>query len=139
MLNEYINNLKFGLKDFNKTNEKYEGYKNKSFKEFLKENKEYINVYLYDLEGNIVYECKRGKKHYFFENYKPETKTIIRMFKTAVNDVTAQLNKDMIKYLLDDINNNNLRIFNIKFYLHYYKKINKIMLGALKAVVKYYK
>ena len=138
-MKEYINNIQFKLKDFGETYSKYNGYKPGEFKEFIKENKKEIDYHLRELDELIFDQAFGGNSHYFFESYYPDTKTNIRAYKTRVNQITAELNKNFIEYYLDNCNKNKLRIFNIKFYLRYYKTINKIMLKALKRIIKHYK
>ena len=138
MLKEYINNTEFKLKDRAGVNERYKGYKDQEFKELIKEYEGLIKDHLYELDELIFDQCFNGDSHYFFEGYTPDSKTNIRSYKTRINQITEILNRNFIEYIIGDQNKNKLRIFNIKFYLKYYTRINKIMLKALKRVIKHY-
>jgi|TARA_Y100000296_G_scaffold44413_1_gene51021 hypothetical protein len=125
----YVENLNFGLKDFDKTFNKYRFYKQKEFKTFLDNNKEDLNFHLEDLYYRI--ENKLIDKLVFFTWININQKTGIKHLKTLINSLTYELNKDFLKDF-NLKNDNTLKNFAIMFYLNFYKRINNTMKEVLK-------
>lgn len=132
---EYLKNLSFGIKDKNKTEQKYKDYKTEKYKSIIRENKAIIEEHFLSLYDDIKTELLLNP--FRMDYLKLDQKTDIRHFKTLINSVTFELNKRFIGEL-DNLNNNEARSFNIRFYIDNYKQINSIMKEVLSVFVREY-
>lgn len=138
-IKEYLKTLNFGLKDYEKTRSKYEHYKPEEFQQFIRDNKRDINQYLtLDLSEEVRY--KINEKLRYMDYLKLDKKRFIRMFKTMINGLTYDNNKNFISSIwgLTNLNNNTLKNFTILFYLRFYEQINQIMKNILTQYVEEY-
>ena len=129
-LKQHIEGLSFGLKDISLTTAKHNDYKSEEFKQFLNENSESIEQYLNALEDNFLSDL--GLSPSYYAEMELKTKSEIRGFKTYINGRVRFMNTEFIKGLIDD-NATTINRFAIKFYLHFYDRINEIMHDILKA------
>ena len=132
---EYLKTINFGLKDIEKTTQKYKDYKNDKFLKLIKILKlNYSNsAYLNTLEDSILKEFNNSLNS-FYKDLDYTKKSNIRMLKTFINGLAFSLNREYLKdYCL---NNNMNKNFTIKFYIQYYKKINDSMKRALIKIVE---
>jgi hypothetical protein len=134
---EYLKGLNFGLKDYNKTFNKYKNYKENEFLDFIDYNKKEIDNYF---NFEIITEINQKiEKHISMVKYDLNQKRFIRYFKTLINSLTYQNNLRFIEYLLRlHTNKNTINNFTIKFYLKYYGLINSIMKDILTSYVLEY-
>lgn len=127
--NEYIKGFNFGLTDFNRTFEKYDKYKEQKVEDFFKEHEEEIKDYLEELD--FIIENSFNSNFYGLDLYNRihdnPTKKDIRAFKFFINQFTYDKNKEFIKDLLENSNDNEVRAFTIILYLKNYHKINEQM------------
>lgn len=132
---KHIDSKEFKLKDFNKTSEKYQDYKTKDFNKLLENNHIKINIHIDTLKNDLMSKLFEKKENgfYLFENGL--NKSVINHLMTFINGLTSGINQDFIKSL-DDFNNNEIKNYNIKFYLKYYNRINNIMKSVLKDFVE---
>ena len=141
----YIENLRFNLKDFYKTLNKYMDYKNIDFNKFLEDNKQEIQEFLKYLCDNITNGLQNTQTSNFIyrqQNLNFNEKMSIRELKIMINHVTMQINKEFIKNCFEynniNLNPNNLKNFSIKFYLKFYDTINQEMKNALIETIENY-
>jgi len=132
---EYIKNLNFGLKDKQRTTDKYKDYKTEKFKAILTENKDDIDNYFLWLIDNIKNELALNPLRWDY--LKLDQKKHIRHFKTLINSVTFGLNMAFIGDL-ETLNDNEKRNFSILFYLEFYDDINGMMKEVLSDLVLEY-
>jgi len=131
----YIDGLSFGLKDRERTTEKYNDYKTTEFKKFLKDNHDEIKQHLLFLDDKILSRIE--EKYFIFDSWNFSEKKNIRGLIVWINDFTFDENKKFIDWNTDNENKTTIQKFAIKFYLEYYNQINEIMKDALKNKVDY--
>lgn len=123
---DYTTAIKFWLKDYEKTKNKYQNYKTEKYKVILED------IY-YDI--NRLVEDATKQNNYYFELQKNiNSKGQIRQLKTAINGNTYH---NIIK-IFDDLwlNDNEKRSFAIRFYLDNYEDINEEMSDYLIYIVE---
>ena len=135
-ITEYLKTIEFGLTDKEKTTQKYKDYTyNVIYDKGIK--KLSLNgsnrVYLNGLKDNILKAFINPNNIDFYRTLDYSKKCNIRMLKTYINGLTLDLNGEYIEQI--SLNNNMNRVFNIKFYLQHYKKINDIMKAVLIKIV----
>lgn len=127
---EYIKGVKFGLKDKQKTTDKWTGYKDTEWQEFIKEYSIHIEKHLNGL-SSLIHEEIITSLWFRYVSLEFETKSKIRSFMTRINQATLNVNKNLIDGLFPEANNTHKVGFNIRFYLDNYDKINDIMKEVL--------
>jgi len=128
-LKAYIKGIKFWVKDFEKTSNKYANYKNEKFNKFLKEDNDCYNIK--DFESMFTWDFNPYRDVSKIACDEP-TKSNIRECKTQINHIMTEDIENHINWLTDSsLNENELRCFTIKYYLKFYKKINKAMQNIL--------
>jgi hypothetical protein len=125
----------FGVKDFNKSFEKWESYKAEKFKTAFENNAEEIKSHVEGLSENIDNAINNDYKN--FEQVerifnKGITPRALREFKTFINLLVMKINGEFVKWLDIAKNPNEQRAFNIKLYLSNYEQINAEMEKAFK-------
>lgn len=123
----HIKNKSFGIKDFNKTQQKYYNYKPLVVEEFFKNN---------DFENFLEWLGDRVESEFYNYSYgvsllSQNKKSCVNMVKTIINNITKNINQDYIKSLKPNSNKNEVRVLSIIFYLKFYNKINEEMKTAL--------
>jgi len=137
VIKRHIELKSFGLKDYNKTFNKYKDYKPLKVTDFLNkfdsEIKEFLENELYEQINEEVYK-KSCFGMFIFDDIKNHkiSKSVVNYFKTLINSITYEKDYNFIKELGEDLNKNELRCFTIIFYLRFYKEINEIMKQYLK-------
>lgn len=136
---EYLKTLNFGIKDFYATSNKYFKYKDNEFKQFLKDNEDLIKDFLNDLNQDIFNFIINDYENYKrIEDLNFKKKMDIRSFKTYLNYITQEINLRFIENNFNrDLNQNEKRNFNIKFYINFYDIINQEMKKAFIEIIQY--
>ena len=138
----YLKTLNFGLKNLEKTEQKYKDYKTEEFNKLM--NVLVLNssngFHLRDLSNKIFNGfIKANNINSFYKDLDYTKKTNIRMLKTYINGLTFNLNyeylKDYREFKKNPLNANTNKNFNIMFYLKYYDRINKSMKDTLIKIV----
>ena len=134
----YEETLIFELKNYDKVKENYKDYRKKEFNQLMEKHKTTITMHFKDLQNDIEKKFLLGDYKYFFENLDLDTKMDVRFLKTNVNHACRYINTEMLESIMLRPNKDKINCFAIKFYLKYYKKINKIMTDTLLDMVKAY-
>ena len=140
-IKNHIKNKVFGLKDYDKTFNKYCEYKPKMVNDFFIEFENEIKDFLdYELKENLNIEMNFNNMSLGYINtFKKSSnlnKSQINQFKTLINNLTYKINIKFIKNLGFNLNDNELRNLTIIFYLRNYDKINKVMVKQLQLFYK---
>lgn len=137
-LNKYMNTtVFFKLKDFTATSEKYAGYKCEKFEEGLND---YNSLYRVEDFEEILFNSN-GFNPYVDNIGRAQTdvsKSNIRMLATEINSIMRNSIEAHIRWIWDDeLNENEVKCFTIKYYLEYYEGINEAMTNILKSFIIY--
>ena len=132
-IEKYLNNTTFfKLKDFDKTNDKYKGYKNDKFFKWVEEYNGYKTV----LDFEKLFSYNFGAYSLVGKMSNTSSKSEIRAFATEINAIMRDCLEAQINWIFDnELNANESRSFTIKFYLEYYKEINEAMTNILKSYI----
>ena len=128
----YLKTVKFWLKDFEKTSNKYKDYKKELANDMYDAFK---HVDFYD-----IYERYGSRDYYYItllQNvFDDKSKSNIRSLKTSINNkMRIALGNAIQIEFCDMLNDNEKKNLSIKLYIKFYKKINKVMSEILKDAV----
>ena len=131
-IKEHIKNKEFGLKDYDKTLNKYSKYKRVFVERFFKLNENEFKEHLKDLNYFIGIEIQNNFRNEHFKQIENLNKANINNLSTHLNGIVFNLNKSFIENSLNETTNfNTINNLTIIFYLKYYKELNKIMNKSL--------
>lgn len=145
-LTGYLNNIQFGVLNFEKTRAKWGNYKESKWQLILEEIKDNYLDWLSD-HTRFRYEVfERSMNPYYFELLRDDLKnnfckTNIKAFKAPINGHMRGYNKRLLAWEAEYIKNvgelseAEQNTFSIRLYLEFYNKINEVMKKILVDIV----